>query len=587
MTHEDTETPRTRTDLGAARLLIGLAQGVALLLLVESQAAHAWPATDQWLFGTLMVCVMFVPLTVLVGLGQMRPVTLTSWIVGTIALIAVLVWHSVTREVDARPETGAGLILFPLVPVILFISFHLIAASDADRRFVAEYRTYFDIAWKNGVQLALSLAFLGAFWLLLFLGAELFGLIRIEIVREIIRERWFAYPATTTVFALAVHVTDVRVGLINGIRAVALVLLSWLLPVMTGLVVAFLAALPATGLVPLWATGSATAILLTAAATLVILINAAYQDGEPEKPPHSALQIAARIAGLALVPLVLIAAYSIWLRVAQHGLTPERVIGLAIIAVAACYAAGYAIAALWPGRWFKPLELTNFAGALVALGLLIAGLTPIGDPARIAVDDQLRRLRSGLVTVEQFDFNFLRHHAARYGLEALQALARDKSSPRAQAIAAKAEEALKRDAQLAVPQPPASELLARIVVRPSGKLPDSFINQDWSMKATPTMLFSPVGCAANASPASPCVAYLLDLDGDGVAEVLVGNTDLPLYAFQLSPDGVWRIIGYYNAVQCGSYVRSFLDAGRFQLVPSKYQELEMQGQRLRLQGCPE
>jgi len=290
---------------------------------------------------------------------------------------------------------------------------------------------------------------------------------------------------------------------------------------------------------------------------------------------------------LALVALVAIAGYAVWLRVAQHGLTPERVVGLGIIAAAACYAVGYAIAALWPGRWFKPLEFTNFVGALVALGLLIAGLTPIADPARIAVDDQLRRLRSGLVTVEQFDFNFLRHQAARYGREALHDLARDKSSPRAQAIAAKAEEALKADTQVAAKPLPDKELLAQIVVRPSGKLPDSFTNQDWSMKATPTMLFSPVGCAVNASPAAPCVAYLLDLDGDGVAEILVGNADLPLYAFQLSPDGVWGIIGYYTALQCGSHVRSFLDAGRFQLVPSKYKELEMQGKRLRLQGCPE
>ena len=403
MTH-DNEAPSARADLGATRLLIGLAQGVGLLLLIEAGGANAWPANDPWAFSTILLAVAYLPLTVLVGLGQLRPATLALWIVGCVGLIAGVSWHAVSRETGPFPDAPGVLVV--LMPPLLFVAYHLVAASDADRRVPAHYRSYFDIAWKNGVQLALSLAFLGAFWLLLYLGALLFGLIRIELFAEIIRQSWFIYPVTATMFALAAHVTDVRVGLINGIRAVALVLLSWLLPFMTVLAVAFLAALPATGLEPLWATGSATAILLAAAGTLVVLINAAYQDGVPETPPHRVLQIAARIAGFALVPLVLIAAYSVWLRVDQHGLTPERVVALGILAVASIYTAGYAISAVWPGQWFKPLEVTNFFGALLSLGLLVAMLTPLGDPARLSVDDQVRRLRAGLVTPEQFDYNF-------------------------------------------------------------------------------------------------------------------------------------------------------------------------------------
>lgn len=570
-----------RESLGAARLLIGLAQGVALLLLVEAQAAQAWPSTDHWLFGTLTLSIMFVPLTALVGLGQLRPATLAMWIAGTTALIAALAWHSLARETSTSPETGAGLHLFALAPVILFIAYHLVAAADVERRIFATYRSYFDIAWKNGVQLALSLAFLGSFWLLLYLGAALFALIEIEFVREILQKNWFYFPVTTTAFALAVHVTDVRVGLINGIRAVALVLLSWLLPVMTLLAVAFLTALPATGLAPLWATGSATAIVLTAAATLVILINAAYQDGMQERPPHGALRIGARVAGAAIVPLVAIAAYSVWLRVAQHGLTPERVVALAILGVAACYAAGYAVAALWPGRWFKPLEITNVLSSVVALGLIVAMLTPVADPARIAVDDQVRRLRAGLITPETFDYAFLRFNAARYGRDALEALIRDKSTPRAQAISAKAQEALNRDAKTTIPTFSTKELLAKVVVHPQGRLPESFINQDWSKSPS----FS-TACPYYPARASTCWAYLLDFDGDGVAEVLIGGIGR-FHAYRMSADGIWRSIGHFEAGQCGLHWPNFLELGKFQLVPPQLKELEVAGKRLRLQGCAE
>ncbi len=566
-----------RANLGALRLMIGLAQGVGFLVFTEALTAQLWPYSDKLATSVIGLTLLFVPPTLLVAVGRLRPVTLVFWIVGTLLLIVGLASHAVSREVG--PFFDDPGLLFPLLPPLLFIAYHLVAASDADLRVPARYATYFEIAWKNGVQLALSLAFLGTFWLLLYLGAQLFGLIKIDLFADIIRETWFYYPVTATVFALAVHLTDVRIGLINGIRAVALVLLSWLLPVMTALAVAFLAALPATGLEPLWATGSATAILLTAAATLIVLINTAYQDGQ--EPPHRVLQIAARVAGLALVPFVLIAAYSLWLRIDQHGLTPERVAGAAVIGVAACYMAGYAISALWPGRWFKPLEFTNFVAALLTFGLLVVMQTPFGDPARLSVADQVRRLRAGLVAPEAFDYDFLRLQGARYGTDALRALARDKSSPRAQAIAERAQKTLDTGKSGNPPQVPAKDLLAKIVVRPSGSLPESFLNQDWSKDA-----MTPLACAMAAREAVTCVSYLVDLDGDGTSEVVLGTTnDAQLDVFQIMPDKVWRHVGYFAAYQCGVDMRDLLTQGRYQVVPPRHKEIEFGGKRLRLQGC--
>ena len=109
-----------------------------------------------------------------------------------------------------------------------------------------------------GVQLALSIAFAGAFWLLLFLGAALFNIIGLSFLGDLIEQGWFALPLTGLAFATAVHLTDVRDGLIRGVRTIALMLLSWLLLVLTVLVGGFLAALPFTGLDGLWETGSAT-----------------------------------------------------------------------------------------------------------------------------------------------------------------------------------------------------------------------------------------------------------------------------------------------------------------------------------------
>jgi hypothetical protein len=55
--------------------------------------------------------------------------------------------------------------------------------------------------------------------------------------------------------------------------------MSWILPVAVVLVAGFICSLPFTGLAALWETRHATSVLLSAA-VLLVLINAAFQNGE-------------------------------------------------------------------------------------------------------------------------------------------------------------------------------------------------------------------------------------------------------------------------------------------------------------------
>src|SRR5205085_12120254 len=140
-------------------------------------------------------------------------------------------------------------------------------------------------AWKNAVQLALSIAFVGVLWAGLLLGAALFSLIGVKGFEQLLEKRWFLLPVTATAFAAAVQLTDVRLALIRGVRTVGLMLLSWLLPLMTLIAAAFLVALPFTGLAPLFATRRAAVTLLAASAGLILLINAAYHEHDPATTP--------------------------------------------------------------------------------------------------------------------------------------------------------------------------------------------------------------------------------------------------------------------------------------------------------------
>lgn len=509
------------------RLAIGLAQGIALFLLQKADEGKSWPATAPMLYAPLLLCALAVPLIPLSALSAMRRGALIAWSAVAAALVAIMAIHA--AWVGAAPERlGAGPLsppVFIAVAALLFIAHHLVQPAEASGKPVAPYADYFDLVGTNAVRLFLSLAFTGAFWLLLFLAGALFKLIGVEAIQKLIGETAFAFPATGLMFAAAVHMavqlTEARAGLVRGVRTVGLVLLAWLLPLMVVIAGGFLATLPFTGLAPLWSTKAAASLLLSAAAALIILINAAYQDGL--EPPNPILRWAARAASLLLIPIVALTAYALWLRIHQYGLTPDRVMACAYLVVAAGFTLGYTLAATWPGAWMKPLERTNLVMAAVSVLLLIALFTPIADPARLSVSSQVRRLESGKVSADKFDFQFLRFDSGRYGGLALERLKSDRNPH-----TAKRAGEVKAEASRPLP-PVAKPDYTMITVYPQGsKLPETFLNQGSNPPARGTCDGSDPGC----------FAVLLDVDADGSDEVLLGSGET-LDVYKLSA-GRWR-----------------------------------------------
>ncbi len=491
------------------RLATGLAQGLLLYGLWQADQSKVWPATQRELYGALLMVVLFTPFVVLAGVSALRWRTLAAW-KGVAALVAAGlgaygVWSGdpAARGVDALgPQT------FFAIAALVFIGHHLVQPADLERRRIARYPTYFDVTWKHGVQGALSLGFTGAFWLLLFLAAALFKLIGVDAIDKLIKHEWFSFPATTVMFAVAVQLTDVRANLVRGVRTVALTLLAWLLPLMALIAAAFLLTLPFTGLEPLWKTKSATAILLTADAFLILLANAAYQDGT--ETTAAVLRWTARLAGVLLVPITVLAAYGLSLRIGQYGLSPDRILAAACVLVAAGYAIGYAFAAVRPGAWMKALEITNIVMAFVVIAVLLALCTPVADPRRLSVGDQVSRLEQGRVTPENFDFDFLRFRSGRHGQEALKRLTGGKNPE----IGKAARQALTSKTPADRGFEPRAASLAALPTYPKGRaLPESFVAQGGGEGLSSSCRYSPQSCSA----------VLLDIDADGLEEVLLTN----------------------------------------------------------------
>jgi hypothetical protein len=567
---------RAGTRIALARLGTGLAQGVGVWLLSEAYSHKLWPGLAPWVPAAAALVLGFVPLIVIGGLGRIRPLTLALWAVVAAVALAAFGWHDLDSGIWGgawSPDRRLPAVqVFIFSAVFVFVGHHLVGPADQARRLIAPYPVYFDWAWKDAVQLALSALFVGVLWAALALGAELFKLIGIDALEKLCGQPWFSPPVTFVAFAGAVQLTDVRVGLIQGVRTVGLVLLSWLLPVMTVIVLAFLAALPFTGLAPLFGTRSGASTLLAAAAVLIVLISAAYQDGR--QPVPVVLRWAGRAAGLALVPLVLIAAYALFLRVGQYGLSPARIEAIACCVVAAGFAAGYGFAAVRArSPWMRPLELTNVVMARVVMLLIVLLFTPLADPARLAVGDQVGRLTSGRTAPDKFDYQFLRYQSGRYGADALARLLALKGSARNLAIAQGAR-ASDVDAP-AAPTPPQTPLSQPITVYPAGSsVPKSFLDE-----AAKGPMGGNSTCLSSVQP--KCEVYVLDLEGAGSPQVSVndpyneGPSDLPLEVFSQDAAGVWSKSGEV-VVHCADAIAA-LRAGHVALTPSPRRDVQLAG----------
>ncbi len=581
--------------VAGTRLGIGIVQGIVLCLLYGTAERGTWPASNGLIFAPLLLVACFVPLIVIAGLGNMRPRTLAGWaLVASVVLAGLaahdisrgadtdgsLVWHLFGGEADRHIWPSSALVL--VAAMGLFIAQSLIVAGDGDLSFIAVYPLYFDAAWRHAVQVALSAAFVGLLWLLLSLGAGLFKLIDINFFSELIERRWFALPTATLAFACALHVTDTQAGIVRGLRSLILGLMVWLLPVVTLFVAGFLATLPFTGLAPLWGTRVATGLLLATTGALIVLINAGYQDGLPEHAPTVILRHAARVAALMLVPLVAIAAYDLALRVAQHGWTSDRIVAAACVAVAAWYALGYAAAVIGRGAWLRRIEGCNIAGAFVILAVLFVLFTPIADPARLSVRDQLARLDSGAVPPEQFDFEYLRFEGARYGAAALERLKAREEGDDAAIIRRRAQAALNAQYRGLPPvvAPTPEELAAHIALYPAGhSLPESFLRQDWSRFKS----WDLPRCLADAS--ARCDAFLLDLNRNGHDEIVLDD-HAQMIVMTTDAQGQWGRVGRLVGPNQCQTLKDALRTGKFEAAIPQWSDIKVGDMRFELTAPP-
>ncbi|MBV8622347.1 MAG: DUF4153 domain-containing protein [Herbaspirillum sp.] len=574
--------------IGALRLAIGLTQGLMLYVLYRHWSDQTGLALHPMLFRCVLPVALLIPPIAISSLSHMQPRKLGLWLLLLTALILALAFYDIWRTDIGAWLNGPALSawqsrrrsgLLPSLQLVLlllsglFIAQAMALAAHQDRRWIASYPSYFAWAWKLALQAAFASLFNTALWIILLVGASLFALVKLSFLFTLIGKPWFFMPVTALAYAAALHLTDVKPAIIANLRKLLLTMLSWLLPLAVLLVAGFLAGLCVTGLQPLWETRYATTVLLGTTALLVLLVNMVYQDGLSEQAaPARLISWSLRVACALPLPLVVLAAYALGLRVNQHGWTPDRVGAALCIAVASIYAIGY-LAALRRASHLVAMAPVNVAASFTILAASVAVLTPLADPARLAVTDQLARLRSGQITPEQLDVKFMRYHGQRYGVQALAEIVRTQD-PQLSSLRQETQLALQTEHvwQIAQAKEPQGKPGANVHMHPEGSLlPAAILEKNWPYSDADIRV---PDCLRNI--ATRCDAYLIKPPGAPREQVLIiDGSNAPALLAKDAQDR-WQIIGSFRMpADCVAQLRQVLDGKTLQWKASPLYDLRL------------
>src|SRR5690606_33963620 len=214
-----------------------------------------------------------------------------------------------------------------------------------------------------------------------------------DFFHDLFTERWFYYPVLALAQGFGIIIFRNQAKVIDTITRIQQALMKFLLVILVLVSLLFLAALPVTGLAPLWETGQGSMLILWLQALMLFFLNAVYQDDAAARP-YPMLIHRFIYLGVALLPIYsAIAFYGLSLRVEQYGWSVDRCWGFLLWGFFALFSLGY----LWGiikqrDHWLEHLSWVNVRMGLVLLAVMLLINSPLIDFRKISVSSQLNQL---------------------------------------------------------------------------------------------------------------------------------------------------------------------------------------------------
>ena len=506
---DSAEISRT-TRLGM--IFIGLLQGALCYLLMTYLVPH----NDGWLFFG-MPATIAITSALLLTVVSFKQHALWYWMalifVVVLAMSVWLKWQVEDSDKWRQHEVfmfyGWRLLLMAML-ALPWIQYSLHVSREQ-----ARYPHFYRQLWLNALTLLIVFVANGLFWLVLLLWSEMFKLVGIPFFSTLFFDTdWFGYVAFGLITALAVVLARTQSRLVTAVQKLLTFIATGLLPLVALLALMFILTLPFTGLEAISQSVSAAGLMSTLTLLLLLLMAIVREPQKEALPYPGALRYLIKCSLIVAPIYMLIAGWSLWVRIQQYGWTPERLYGVLVVVVLLVWSFGYLASILRRGR--NPLELQGpviLGVSLLALGLLVLLSSPVIDAWRISVNSHMGLYHSGKIKPDQVSLYML-DHSGKPGRAALEALQKDvafnQDSKRRRDL-----NSLLQGSRDPVKELTATQLVSKVVIAPGSEKPDDAF---WTfVKAQGYRITS---CAEQ----NACVLVSQDLNADGHPEQV-------LYAF--------------------------------------------------------
>lgn len=361
-----------------------------------------------------------------IGLGRAVPraLGLALVVTGLIALTALR--YGDPKDFLDGPIPALAVFTVATLPVPF-----LIARAKSGWR---DYPVLFLEAWSVALRFVAAAAFTGLVWLVIFLSDEVLRIVGIDVIQRLLDHEIVPLVLSGAVLGLGMAVINDLAELLSPY--VVLRLFRLFLPVVLAVMAVFLIALPFRGLNGLAGGLSPALLLLTMVAGGISLVSIAIDQTDADATQSPLLLRSAQAMALVLPVVAALALWAIWLRVADHGWSPDRLFVALIGVVGVGYGLVYALAVLRGAGWMERIRQGNILMALVVVGLSALWLTPVLNAERISAQSQLARFEAGETKVETLDLSALRSWG-KPGAEVLAVLDAKATEPGQEALASR------------------------------------------------------------------------------------------------------------------------------------------------------
>jgi hypothetical protein len=428
---EESEERRPWPARSILLLVLGCLCGLAFHKLTEGTPRWTW-TNDPLSLG----CAAFVAsggIAFAFSLERHRPYWSAAF-----ALIVGLVVGGVTLRNGSWSNWGSNedwQLFSALLAVIIAVPLFQTILAAGRVRF--DYQALHAHSWTNAILWGAGWAFVLIVFLLAELLAQLFNLIGIHLLKDLLDKSWFESVLIGGAFGAGVGLLRDRDRVLVMLQRVATAILSVLAPVLAFGLVVFVLALPFTGLAPLWSeTKATTPILLICILQAFVLVNATIGNSADEEARAPVLRHAALALAVVMLPLGLVASISTAKRIGEYGLTPDRLWAITFILIALTCGLSYlATVALRRRGWAEGVRRVNIRLAIGICGLVLLLALPIVSFGAISAGNQLWRIRTGRVAPEKADWATLRFEFGPSGQRAVERLAATAPDPRTRELA--------------------------------------------------------------------------------------------------------------------------------------------------------